>query len=228
MNVNPLDVPGLEAAEESAAEESTAAEVPAAEARESHAAAHAAAHAHARSRLNTAVAATVALLATFMAICNVKDGNIVQAMQQAQADKIDQWNFYQARNIREEVGKAVVAELTVLASSRVAGGAPSSADSVLAAYRAFVAQEDRKKQHVRTEAERQQRLYDALNYRDDQFDVAEALLALAVSMLAVTSLTQKRWLYWLAMVPIALGGLMGLAGLVGWHVHSDLVATLLS
>jgi hypothetical protein len=55
------------------------------------------------ARLNTLVAITVALLATFMGICKVKDDNIVQAMQQAQANKLDHWAFYQARNIREEV-----------------------------------------------------------------------------------------------------------------------------
>jgi hypothetical protein len=46
-----------------------------------------------RARLNTWVAITVALLATFMGICKVKDDNIVQAMQQAQAAKIDDWSF---------------------------------------------------------------------------------------------------------------------------------------
>jgi uncharacterized protein DUF4337 len=34
-------------------------------------------------RLNSWVAITIALLATFMALCKVKDDNIVQAMQQA-------------------------------------------------------------------------------------------------------------------------------------------------
>src|SRR5258707_7451389 len=63
-------------------------------------------------KLNTLVAIPVALLATFMGICKVKDDNIVQAMQQAQADKIDNYSWYQARNIREEIAKATVAELT--------------------------------------------------------------------------------------------------------------------
>ncbi len=48
--------------------------------------------AKAKSRLNTLVAISVALLATFMGICKVKDDNIVQAMQQAQANKIDKEN----------------------------------------------------------------------------------------------------------------------------------------
>ena len=47
-----------------------------------------------RARLNSRVAITVALLATFLGVCKVKDDNIVQAMQQAQADKLDHWSFY--------------------------------------------------------------------------------------------------------------------------------------
>src|SRR2546425_5243369 len=62
-------------------------------------------------RLNAAVAVTVAVLATFMGVCKVKDDNIVQAMQQAQADKIDHWAFYQARNLREELARATVVQL---------------------------------------------------------------------------------------------------------------------
>src|SRR6185369_452158 len=62
-------------------------------------------------RLNMLVAITVALLATFMGICKVKDDNIVQAMQQAQADKLDHWNYYQARNIRQEVAEATLLQL---------------------------------------------------------------------------------------------------------------------
>ncbi|MDH4393116.1 MAG: DUF4337 family protein [Aquabacterium sp.] len=45
-----------------------------------------AAQARSEARLNATVAITVAVLATFMGICKVKDANIVQAMQQAQAE----------------------------------------------------------------------------------------------------------------------------------------------
>lgn len=63
---------------------------------------------------------------------------------------------------------------------------------------------------------------------DDQFDLSDTLVALAISMLALTALTHKKWLYWLARVPTAFGVLMGLAGLFGWHLHSDTLARLLS
>ncbi len=85
--------------------------MPRIESQSSEASAAAAAH----SRLNTWVAITVALLATFMGICKVKDDNIVQAMQQAQADKIDHWSFYQARNIRQEIAQATLSQLTLAA-----------------------------------------------------------------------------------------------------------------
>jgi hypothetical protein len=70
-----------------------------------------------KAHLNTMVAISVALLATFMGICKVKDDNIVQAMQQAQADKIDNYSWYQGRNVREEVANATVAQLTAQAAA---------------------------------------------------------------------------------------------------------------
>src|SRR5512132_3896504 len=90
-----------------------------------------------RARLNSRVAITVALLATFLGVCKVKDDNIVQGMQQAQADKIDHWSFYQARNIRQEVAQSTVSTLTV--QRRVAAAADRPAiDSSIARFEALV------------------------------------------------------------------------------------------
>jgi hypothetical protein len=69
------------------------------------------------NRLNMFVAVMVAFLATFMGVCKVKDDNICQAMQQAQADKIDHWAFYQARNLREEMAKSTSIQLRLSAAS---------------------------------------------------------------------------------------------------------------
>jgi hypothetical protein len=184
----------------------------------------------ANARLNTWVAITVALLATFMGICKVKDDNIVQAMQQAQADKIDHWSFYQARNMRQEVAQSTVDQLTITRAAAAAAAPAQRAqlDSAVARYKALVTDQAAKKDSLRALAESDQKAYDTLNYRDDQFDLSDTLLALAISMLALTSLTHKRWLFWIAMVPTALGALMGLAGLLGWHLHPDSISRLLS
>jgi len=179
------------------------------------------------ARLNTWVALTVALLATFVGICKVKDDNIVQAMQQAQADKLDHWAYYQARNIRREVAEATVTELTA-SRGRAAGAEAVVIDASIARYRALATEQAAKKDTLERMAIADQQRYDALNYRDDQFDLADALVALAISLLALTALTHKRWMYWIALVPTGLGVLMGLAGLLGWHVHPDALARWLS
>ena len=175
-----------------------------------------------QASLGAMVAVTVALLATFLGLCNVKDDNIVQAMQQAQADKLDHWNFYQARNIREEVASATVAQLR-LASATAPAAQQAGYRDAIATYQAMAADQNKKKEELRVQADVDQKTYDALNYRDDQFDLSQALLALAISLLAVTALTQKRWLYSMALVPTALGVLMGLAGLLGWHIHPSMI-----
>jgi hypothetical protein len=72
-------------------------------------------------RLNAMVAVLVAVLATFLGICNVKDDNIVQGMQAAQADEIDLWGYDQARNIREEIALATVEQLLLARAGRPDG-----------------------------------------------------------------------------------------------------------
>ena len=177
--------------------------------------------------LNQCVAITVALLATFMGICKVKDDNIVQAMQQAQANKLDHWNFYQARNIREEVAKGTLMQLRLAAPSQPASE-QQKYQQAITQYEQLAADQAKKKDELKAQAEQDQKDYDAANFRDDQFDLADALLAIAISLLAVTALTQFWWLYFVSLAPTGFGVLMGLSGLAGWAIHPAALIRLLS
>ena len=181
----------------------------------------------AAARLNMWVAVTVAILATFMGICKVKDDNIVQGMQQAQANKIDHWNFYQARNIREEIAKSTVVQLKLGMLGR-SGADQAAYQEAIRQYETVAAEQSRKKDELKRQAEQDQVDYDAANYRDDQFDLSDALIAIAISLLAVTALTHMRWLYYLSLIPTAFGVMMGLAGLMGLAVHPTTLIRLLS
>ena len=180
-----------------------------------------------RKRLNAAVAVTVALLATFMGICKVKDDNIVQAMQQAQADKLDHWAFYQARNVRQDIAEAALTQLELARALQSTANA-AAYDTAIAKYRATVADQSRKKEELRLQALQDQVTYDALNFRDDQFDLSDALLAISIALLAVTALTQLWALYWVALIPTVLGFVMGTAGLLGLPIHPNAIIQLLS
>jgi hypothetical protein len=179
-----------------------------------------------KSRLNTWVAVTVAILATFLGICKVKDDNIVQAMQQAQAKSIDAWSWYQAKKIRADVAKGVQDQFEIQALT-----APAAVRSAIAkkieGYKAQGAKQTAELADVEKQAKDADSAYDRWNIHDDQFDLSDALLAIAISLLALTSLTQKRWLFGLAMVPTFFGAVFGVAGLLNLSLHSDFFAKLL-
>jgi len=179
------------------------------------------------ARLNAAVAVTVAVLATFMGICKVKDDNIVQGMQQAQVNKLDYWAYYQARNIRADVAEAAATQLE-LAKPGAPAAQADAYEKAIAGYRTKQADQLKKRDELKVLAETAQSTYESLNRRDDQFDLSDALLAIAIALLAVTALTRLWPLYVVAMVPTFFGVLMGVAGLIELPIHPNMLFKLLA
>lgn len=66
------------------------------------------------SALNTGISLTVALAGTFMAFTNVKDGNINQAMQDAQSRRINEWSYYQAKSTKQHIAEGTLEQLRSL------------------------------------------------------------------------------------------------------------------
>jgi hypothetical protein len=182
------------------------------------------------SRLNSIIAILVSLTATFMALCNVKDGNIVQAMAQAQARSIDQWSYYQAKGTKQNLAEATLDQLTVqrdLGAATLTSDARGILDRKIAEYTARVKKYESEKAQIRKEAEASQHQYDALNLHDDQFDLSDASLSVCLALFGVTALTKKRWLLGVAILFMSIGMFYGLAGLFGFSTHSDLMARVL-
>ena len=101
-------------------------------------------------------------------------------------------------------------------------------EPAIAQYEKTTVDQSGKKDELKRQAEQDQKNYDAYNFRDDQFDLSDALLAIAIALPAVTALTKLQWLYWVSLVPTGFGVLMGMAGLVGWPIHPDALMKLLS
>jgi chromosome segregation ATPase len=180
--------------------------------------------------LNSVIAVLVAVIATFMALCNVKDGNIVQAMAQAQAKNVDAWSYYQAKSTKQNLAESVLDQLLL---EREAGMAASPAAKALleqkiAAYQKNVRRYESEKDEIKKQAEGYQAEYDRLNVHDDQFDMSEAGLSLAIALLGVSALTKKKALVVVACVFAAFGIVLGLAGFFQWGFHPDALARFLS
>src|ERR1700712_3813474 len=100
--------------------------------------------------LNNVIAVLVALLATFMALCNIKDGNIVQAMSQEQAKAVDQWAYYQAKGMKQNLAESVLDQLQLQKqmSPGLAGPAAALLDKEIATYTANVKKYVKEKEDI--------------------------------------------------------------------------------
>ena len=181
---------------------------------------------NARDRFNNYVAIAVALLAAFMAITKVKDDNIVQAMLQAKSDAVDTWSEYQSKRIKHHLMEQGREQALILRLT--APQAAAQIDEQVKHYDSEIARYQNDETDLQDKARGFEKQYDTLNFRDDQFDLSDALLSVALAMLAVTALTRKRWLLWTSLGFGAVGFVMGLAGLIGWHIHPDWLTRLLS
>jgi hypothetical protein len=164
-----------------------------------------------------------------MALCNVKDGNVVQAMQQSQAKAVDQWAFYQSKSSKQHLAdnSATLLKVQLDLNPTLKPELRAKVEAAIAAQEAVALKNEKEKEAIKTEAVQAAKDYDTMNIHDDQFDLAEACLSVAVALAGVTALTRKRWLFGLASVFAGIGFLYGLAGFLHWNLHSDLMAKIL-
>jgi hypothetical protein len=176
-------------------------------------------------RLNDLVAITVVILTVFMAVSKIKDDNIVQAMQKAQATAVDTWNEYQAARIKLHVDENGLNALRLLETT-------NSIDKTLAAKQATEYESDIKKYEGRSKetmakAKAAEAEYDRLNFRDDQFDLSDAFLSIAVALSAVAALVDSFWLLYVAWGSGGIGLLFGIAGFANLGLRPEWLASLL-
>ncbi|GAO39565.1 hypothetical protein SCH01S_34_00180 [Sphingomonas changbaiensis NBRC 104936] len=171
--------------------------------------------------LNKQVAITVVVLSVFAGLCGIKDGNIVQAMQQAQSDSIDLWSEYQAARTKLHIAESSRVQIALIGAGRPEAAALlADLDRNIVKYR-VEAPSLAKRAKARSDA------YDALNVHDDQFDASEAAVSTAISIAAVAALAESSWLLFASWAFGAFGLFMGLCGFAGWGFHPDILSTLL-
>ena len=172
-----------------------------------------------KSKINSRVALFVAITATFMALCNVKDGNIVQAMSQAQAHAIDAWSYFQAKSTKQSIAEN---SLEVIKLQNTLGNS-----EVIKKYEEQISRYEKEKAEIKSQAEGFQKEYDDINLFDDQFDMTEAMLTISIAMFGITSLTQKKWLLTFSSIVSLIGIILGLAAFFKISLHSDFISKIL-
>ena len=177
-------------------------------------------------KLNRMVAITVVVLSVFTGVCNIKDGNLVQAMQQAKADSVDSWGEYQATRTKLHIAETARDEIRIMMSGATASG-QAVAQTTLTRLNADVIKYQASAPKLQAQAQGQAAQYDALNVHDDQFDASEALISTAISMAAVAALAESSGLLFGSWLFGAFGIFMGVCGFAKWAFHPDVLSNFL-
>jgi hypothetical protein len=173
------------------------------------------------SKLNSKVAIMVALTATIMALCNIKGGNIVQAMGQAQSRGIDAWSYYQAKSTKQSLAEN---SLDLIKSQGLKN--QQTAD-LIKQFGEKIKRYEKEKTDIKLEAQAYEKEYEQLNIFDDQFDMTEAFISIAIAMYGVTALTQKKGLFYFATCISMTGILFGIFAFLKIPLHPEWLASLL-
>ncbi|WP_136515677.1 DUF4337 domain-containing protein [Geomonas edaphica] len=180
-----------------------------------------------RNALNNKVAVAVAIISVFMAVSKVKDDNIVQAMLQAKSDQVDTWNEYQAKKLKQHLAELGLNQVVAIGALAPRESSPAL-ERQKKEYGDNIARYKVEEEKLAAQANGLGKQYDDLNYRDDQFDLSDATLAVSLAMLAIASLTQKKKLLYLALAIAGFGIVMGVAGLAGLPLHPTALVRALS
>ena len=177
-------------------------------------------------KLNRLVAVTVVALSVFTGLCNIKDGNLVQAMQQAKADSVDTWGEYQATKTKLHIAQTARDEIAVIAESANSTGREKAAIA-LNTLDADITKYSHSAPDLAAKAKGFADQYDALNVHDDQFDASEALISAAISMAAVAALVESSGVLFASWVFGAFGIFLGVCGFAKLAFHPDILSNFL-
>ncbi len=138
---------------------------------------------HGHPRLNRVVAITVVIIAVFMAVARVKSEKTTERMQVAQAQALDQWNFYQAKSVKQHMYTMTVENWKL---ERDAGtlspAARPQVEKKLSQWQAEISRYDKEKADIQGKAEQASSLRERLEVKNDWLHTAESLFALSIAL----------------------------------------------
>lgn len=179
------------------------------------------------SKLNSRIAIFVALTATFMALCNIKGGNIVQNMAKAQSKSVSDWTYFQSKSTKQNLSENTIELLSSQLMSTTNPSAKVAIEKKIESYKAKVEKYEKEKNEIKAQAEAQEKSYDDMNVFDDQFDMTEAILSISIAMFGLTALTQKKQLFYFALSLSLLGIILGVSAFLNISLHSDFISSIL-
>jgi hypothetical protein len=169
----------------------------------------------------------IAILAAVLAVGGLGGGNATDDMVANNIKASDSWAFYQAKNVRQTMYELAAAQLEEqLGAGAVVPAARPSAEKRLADYKATIRRYDSEpdskapgdplkgegKKEIKARAQAFEAAFDQASARDNNFDLAEVALQLALVLGSVAILAVNRWILGLSLALGIAGSLLTLNG----------------
>jgi hypothetical protein len=166
----------------------------------------------------------IAVLAGVLAVGGLGGGNATDDMIANNIKASDTWSFYQAKNVRQTIYEIEAEKLKgALAAGTVAPAERPSAEARLKDYEATVTRYDSEpdpndpskgegKKELSARAKAYEAAFDQASARDNNFDLAEVALQLALVLGSVAILAVNRWILGLSLALGIAGSLLTLNG----------------
>jgi len=152
-------------------------------------------HAHeAAERWQMQVALSSALLAVFAALAALLSGHDANESMLQQIHSSDSWAYYQAKGIKESIGRGQAETLLALGKA-----VPEKMEKDLARY-------EKEKEELAEKAKGEAELSEHLLARHERFSVAVTFFQVAIGVAAISVLTRKRRFFQVSLA-FGLGGL---------------------
>jgi hypothetical protein len=174
------------------------------------------------SRLSAYVALTVVIISVFMAMCKLKDENLVDGMIHSDMKAVDTWGEYQAERIKLHDDENDAASLKF--HSAAAGVDAGAVASEIARLNAKASGYEKSSGDLKKQATGYEKSYEKKETTHAEFDVVDALCAITLALAAVAALADYILLLYIAWGVGALAVILGTSALLG----VDLIAGILS
>ncbi len=161
-------------------------------------------HHHHDDSFRNRAALVIAVLAAILAVCELGGDNSKNAMIFNNIKASDTWSFYQAKNQRQTAYKLAEDQLKrEEASTSLSPAARAAAQADLARYAKDIARyEDEPggegKKQLKERAENFEKTREIASRQNDDFDLAQMVLQLAIVLGSVSILSTSRPLLWVA------------------------------
>jgi Domain of unknown function (DUF4337) len=157
--------------------------------------------------LTIPVTVTIAIIAVLGAIVTLLGHRAHTEELLLQAKASDQWNYFQAKNIRLHEMEAVSDMLAVLS--------PADKEKAAAAHEKYVKEVERyekDKDSISDQAKELEAERDMISHRADRFDGGEVFLEMGLVICSITLLTKRRFFWFSGMTIAALGVVLAATG----------------